>query len=294
MLLSGADIEGVVVHAVPPEHPVAPVARPCMTHPREELAALAGAGVDGPDIPVWPAEHRAPGVWLAGLFDGDIPAVQQACVRHEVGAGHDHAVVVEVPDGQQGTVAVPALRGLLLGEETHVLRVPDLEGGEVGLFGGGGLVVRGGFVVGLAFAGRIRLVALFRLLGLAPDVLALLLFIFLNRPKPDRDHTAVVRPDRRPVPDDLERIGDAGSAPIQYRHLDAPVQAPPRQHVVRRPLVRGVASRAQDGQVGGVVTPPEAPIARARSVGGAERAGGCVVQLDPVAHIGAGGDGQRQ
>ena len=287
MLLSGADVEGVVVRAVPPEHPVAPVARPRVAHPREELAPVPRAGVDGPDVAVRPAEHRPPGIRLARLLDGDFPPVQQPRIRHEVRAEHHHAVVVQVPDGQQRTVGVAALGGLLLGVETDVLRVPDLQGGEVGLFFGGGFIgVR---------VGRIRLVVgLFGCLSLALVLLAVLLFIPLNRPKPHRNHAAVVRPDRRPVPDHFQRIGDPGRAAVQHGHVEAAVHASPRQHVVGRPFVRGVPTRTQDCQIGRVIAPPQAPVACARGVRRAQRAGGSVVQLDPVADIGAGRDRQRQ
>jgi len=53
--------------------------------------------------------------------------VQELRVRHEVRAEHHHAVVFEVPDGQQGAAAVAALVDLLFREEANVLRVPDLQ-----------------------------------------------------------------------------------------------------------------------------------------------------------------------
>ena len=159
--------------------------------------------------------------------------------------------------------------------------MPDLQGGEVGLFFGlvGGL---GGVRIGrLGVAGIAALFILFFLL-------------LLDRPQPDGDHAAVVRPGGGSVADWLQSVGNAGGVGAEDRHLHAAVEVAPGEDIVRRALGGSVVAGAEGREIVGVVSPAEALIRRSGRVGGAEGPGAGVVDLHAVADVGAGGDGERE
>ena len=225
------------------------------------------------------AEHRAPGVGLADVLQRVLPALQELGPAHEVGPEDDRPVVVEVPDGEQRARGVAVLRDPLLREEADVARVPDLQAGKVGLgVGGRGVLTVRVTVLRLVVHALIGIVARFR----------------LDRPEPQGDHAAVVRPGGGAVPDRLERVRDAGRVRAEDHRLDTAVQTAPRQDVVGGAVGRSRLAGAEGGQIRRVVAPAEAPVGRTGSVGRAQDPGIGVVHLHAVAHIGARRDGERQ
>ena len=161
MPLAGRQLDARVVGAIIRDQPVAARAGPLVADPGEELAPLPRLHIDGPDIVIRTAEHRAERIGLGDVLQGEIPAVEQGCVPHEIRAESDDPVRVQVPGRQQRSARVAALSNLLLWEYAHVASVPDLEAGEirllvVGCLGRSGVRIGGrrvGFAIGLRFVG---------------------------------------------------------------------------------------------------------------------------------------------
>ena len=288
MPFAGGDVEAVVRGAVPREQPVAARARPFVAHAGEDLAALAGVRIDGPDVVVRTAEHRPPRVGLVDVLQGVVPAVQELGRAHEIGPEDDDAVIVEVPHGEQRSRGVAVLRDPLLREEADIRGVPDLQAGKVG-FGVGG---RG--ILALSIVLALRVVRRSPSLVVVRAVIGLVARFRLDRPEPHGNHAAVVRPGGGAVPDRLEGVGDAGRVRAQDHRLDAAVQAAPREDVVGGAIGGSVVAGAEGGQIRGVVAPAEAPVGGTGRVGRAQHARVGVVHLYAVAHVGAGRDGERQ
>ena len=286
--LAGRQLDARVVGAIIRDQPVAARAGPLVADPGEELAPLPRLHIDGPDIVIRTAEHRAERIGFGDVLHGEIPAVEQGCVPHEIRAESDDPVRVQVPGRQQRSARVPALRRLLLREDADVAGVPDLKAGKVrllfvGFTRGIGIGVAGR---GAAFAGGLGFacsgLSAFSRTGIVHGVV-------FSWPQPDRDHGALVGPLRRLV-HNFQSVRDADRPLTQYHHLHAPVEAAPREHVVGGTFLGGVRPRAQGGQISRIVPPPEAPVPGSRGIRRRQCARNGIVDLNPVAEVGPGRD----
>ena len=294
MRLAGGHMEAVVGGAIPRNQPLAALARPLVTHAGEELAALAGVRVDRPHVVIRSSELRPPRVGLADVLQGVRPPVQELGARHEIGPEDDGPRVVQVPHGKQRPRVVAPLRNLLLRNEPNVLRMPDLKPRKLGF----GIVSRVRLVLrpvlrlpaGIV-AGRVAGVSLIFLLHF------LVLLRGLGRTQAEGDHAAVIGPLRRAVADDFERVREAGGVRVEDQRLHGArgaVEVAPRENIVRAAVGGGVVAGAERGEIHGVVAPAQPPVDGTGGVGGAQEAGGGVVHLHAVAHVRAGGDGERE
>ena len=270
--LPGRNLVAPVVGPVVRDQPAAARSGPLVAYPGEEPAPLPAIHVDGPDVVVGTAEHRAEGIGLGYVLQSKVPTAQQCRVRHQVGADGDDPVLVQVPDRQQSAVRVAALRRLLLRDDSDIPAVPDLEPGEVRL------VLR-----------SIRAPVFGHTLLVAFRATRIIRGICFPGPKPDGDHGSVLGPLRRPV-HDLQGVGDTGGALAQLDHVQSPVEAAPRQHVVGGALARRILARAQGRQIGRIVAPRQPPVAGPGRVHGSQRARAGIVDLHAVAQVGSGRD----